>query len=141
FHFNTAVSSIMELTNALYAYEDDGSAASRALLRDSLEALLKLLHPFTPHITEELWSALGHEETLVETAWPKYDPAALEAREMTIVVQVNGKLRDNITVAADAGRKEIIAAALESENVLRHTAGRAPKKEIYVPGKLVNLVL
>lgn len=141
FHFNTAVSSIMELTNALYAFEDDGSAISRGLLRESVESLLKLLHPFTPHITEELWSILGHEHTLVETPWPKYDPAALKADEITIVVQVNGKLRDNIKVSAEAGKEEIIAAALASENVRRHMAGQAPKKEIYVPGKLVNLVL
>jgi len=141
FHFNTAVSSIMELVNTLYAYDDDGSDASRAVLRESVEALLKLLHPFTPHVTEELWSLLGKETTLLETEWPRHDPAALEASEMTIVVQVNGKLRDNITVPTGATRDEILAAALGSEKVRRHTGDRAPRKQIYVPGKLLNLVL
>jgi leucyl-tRNA synthetase len=141
FHFNTAVSAIMELTNALYAYEDDGSDASRAVLREAVEALLKLLHPFTPHISEELWSSLEHEDILVETPWPAADPGALEADEMTIVVQVNGKLRDNIVVSSDATKAEIVTAALASEKVRRHAGDRKPRKEIYVPGRLLNLVL
>ncbi|MDP3939085.1 MAG: leucine--tRNA ligase [Deltaproteobacteria bacterium] len=141
FHFNTALSSIMELVNALYAYEDDGSAGSRAVLREAVETLLKLLHPFAPHITEELWAGLGNARTLLETDWPRHDPAALEAAEMSIVVQVNGKLRDNITVPSAATKDEIVAAALASEKVQRHTGDRAPRKQIYVPGKLLNLVL
>jgi leucyl-tRNA synthetase len=101
----------MELTNALYLYEDDGSPASRAILRESIEALLKCLHPFTPHLTEELWEALGHDRTLVETAWPAPDPAAMEASEIAIVVQVNGRLRDN-------------ARATRARTPQRHAGGR-----------------
>ena len=140
FHFNTAVSAIMELTNALYAWEDDGSSSSRAVLREAIEALLKCLHPFTPHVTEELWQAIGHDRTLVEAAWPEPDPAALESDEIAIVVQVNGRLRDNIRVPRDATKERIVEIALASENVRRHMTG-APKKEIYVPGKLLNLVV
>jgi leucyl-tRNA synthetase len=140
YHFNTAVSAIMELVNALYAYEDDGTPASRAVMREAIEALLKLLHPFTPHVTDELWEALGHGRPLVETPWPAADPAALEADEITIVVQVNGKLRDNIAVPRDATKERIVELALESENVRRHVQAKV-RKEIYVPGKLLNLVL
>jgi leucyl-tRNA synthetase len=140
FHFNTAVSAIMELTNALYVYEDDGSTASRAVLRESIEVLLRLLHPFTPHVTEELWEALGHGRTLIETPWPSADPAVLEAEEIAIVVQVNGRLRDNIRVPRDATKERIVEIALASENVRRHMSGKV-KKEIYVQGKLLNLVL
>jgi leucyl-tRNA synthetase len=130
----------MELTNALYLYEDDGSPASRAVLRESIEALLECLHPFTPHVTEELWEALGHDRTLVETAWPAPDPAAIEAGEIAIVVQVNGRLRDSIRVPRDATKERVVEIALASENVQRHVGG-AVKKEIYVPGKLLNLVV
>ncbi|OGP83195.1 MAG: leucine--tRNA ligase [Deltaproteobacteria bacterium RBG_13_65_10] len=141
FHFNTAVSSIMELVNALYAYEDDGSTAGRALLRESIEALLKLLHPFTPHITEELWEALGHEHALLETRWPQADPAAMETEETTIVVQVNGRLRDNLVVPKGTTKEEIVALALTRENVRRHMGEARPRKEIYIPEKLLNLVM
>ena len=140
FHFNTAVSAIMELTNALYAWEDDGSPASRAVLREAIEALLRCLHPFTPHVTEELWEALGHDRALVETAWPAPDPAALEADEIAIVVQVNGRLRDSICVPRDATQERIVEIALARENVRRHVNGKI-RKEIYVPGKLLNLVV
>jgi leucyl-tRNA synthetase len=142
FHFNTDVSAIHELTNALYAYEDDGSDASRAVLREAVETLLKLLHPFTPHITEELWASLGHDRMLVETAWPVADREVLGAEEMTIVVQVNGKRRDEVVVSSDATEAEIIAAALASEKVRRHVGERKPKREIYVPSRrLLNLAL
>ncbi len=142
FHFNTDVSAIHELTNALYAYEDDGSDASRAVLREAVETLLKLLHPFTPHITEELWASLGHDRMLVETAWPAADPEVLGAEEMTIVVQVNGKRRDEVVVSSYATEAEIVAAALASEKVRRHVGDRKPKREIYVPSRrLLNLAL
>jgi leucyl-tRNA synthetase len=131
----------MELTNAVYAYEDDGTPASRGVQKESIETLLKLLHPFTPHITEELWNALGHERTLVNAEWPAPDERALAAEEMTIVVQVNGKLRDNIVVPSDASKEQVLRTALDSEKVRRHTGDRKPKKEIYVPGRLLNLVL
>ena len=143
FHFNTAISAIMELVNALYqtprpAPED---RAALAVIRETIETVLTLLAPFVPHVAEELWQLLGHGQPLVDRSWPAYDPAVASAEEITIVVQVNGKLRGRITVPADEEEEAIRARARADEKVGRFLAGKRVVKEIYVPGRLFNIVV
>ncbi|MBI5696236.1 MAG: leucine--tRNA ligase, partial [Nitrospirae bacterium] len=141
FHFNTAIASVMELVNALYQYPlDKADKASVAAFKESVESVVLLMGPFAPHVCAELWEALGKSTPLEKTPWPAYDPELILADEVVIVVQVNGKLRDKITVAVDETEENIKAAALALENVAKFTGGREPKKVIYVPGKLVNIV-
>jgi leucyl-tRNA synthetase len=99
-----------------------------------------LLSPFAPHLAEELWERLGASASLAREPWPEADPALLVAETLTLAVQVNGKRRDEITVAADADEEAIRRAALASEPVQRHLGGRPPKKVIIVPGRLVNVL-
>jgi len=139
FHFNTAIAAIMELVNAISAISD--KQAHAAALREALEAVVRLLAPFTPHFSEELWRCLGHEGGMEAAGWPVWDPEALHEDEKLIVVQVNGKLRSRLTVAADAPQQEVEALALGDENVSRFIEGKSLRKVIYVPGKLLNLVV
>jgi len=138
--FNTAVAACMELLNAV-SRVDQTDAGMHAVTREVLEALVRVLSPITPHITHALWMALGHEQPVIDADWPEADPEALVADEVTLVVQVNGKLRGRITVPADASREDIIARATEDEAVARHIGDQALRKQIVVPGKLVNLVV
>ena len=142
FHFNTAIAAVMELVNAAYQHEakrdDPGSASA---FREAVEAIILLLSPFAPHIASELWEATGKETSILRTPWPLYDPALIKAEEMTVVVQVNGRLRDRVTAPADASEEDIKAKALGLEKVAQFTGGRTPRKVIYVPGKLVNIVV
>jgi leucyl-tRNA synthetase len=139
FHFNRAVARVRELSNALE--EIDGKEAGEAaVLREGFEALAQLLGPMLPHIAEELWQILGHKTMLCETPWPKADPALLIDDTVTIAVQVNGKLRATITLPRDVAQKEAEAAALSDANVRRAMDGKAPKKIIVVPNKIVNVV-
>ena len=138
--FNTAVAAVMELLNAITRYESD-SAQGRAVVRESLEAAVLMLSPMAPHICHGLWAALGHESALVDQAWPVVDERALEIDTVEIVVQVNGKLRGRIAIAADADREAIGAAALADENVQRFVEGKEVRKTIVVPGRLVNIVV
>jgi leucyl-tRNA synthetase len=103
--------------------------------------LLQLLSPFAPHITEELWSQLGNKDSITKAEWPKYDPELAKSEEMTIAVQVNGKLRDTITMSADASEETVKSEALKSEKVQKWLEGKEPKKVIYVRGKLVSVVV
>jgi leucyl-tRNA synthetase len=115
-------------------------AKDAPLARDSGEAFLRMLSPFAPHLAEELWSRLGHAREVALEAWPVANATLLVADTVTLPVQVNGKLRDQIEVAASAGEDAIRAAALAAPNVMKHLAGRAPKKVIVIPGRLVNVV-
>ena len=108
--------------------------------RAGVEAFLRMLSPFAPHVAEELWARLGFATEVALEPWPLADPRLLVAETVQIPVQVNGKLRDQIEVATDAGEEVIRAAALAAPNVRKHLAGRAPKKVIVVPGRLVNVV-
>ena len=137
--FNTAIAQVMTLMNVLEKAPTD-SAQDRALLQEGLEAVTLLLAPITPHISHALWQALGHGDAVIDAAWPAVDESALVQDTLTLVVQVNGKLRGEIQVAAAASREEIEAAARGNENVLRFTAGQTIRKVIVVPGKLVNIV-
>ena len=138
-HFNTAVASSMELLNAINKLRDN-SAAGRAVVREALDAVVVMLSPVVPHICHALWQQLGHETTLIDQSWPQVDDSALELDLIEIVVQVNGKLRARLSVAADTGKDALEAAALTDENVQRFVAGKDVRKVIVVPGKLVNIV-
>jgi leucyl-tRNA synthetase len=137
--FNTAIAQVMTLMNVLEK-APQGEAQDRALLQEGLEAVALLLAPITPHISHALWQQLGHAEPIIDATWPQVDQAALVQDSLTLVVQVNGKLRGEIQVAASASREEVEAAARANENVLRFTAGTTIRKVIVVPGKLVNIV-
>ncbi len=140
FHFNTAIAAVMELLNVL---QDANQAVSKngALMKEALESVVLLLAPFVPHITEELWQQLGHDIPLSATAWPEYDRDAVVDEEMLVVVQVNGKLRSKLTVAAGTDEEAVKAMALTDEKVLPFVEGKQVRKVICVPGKLVNIVV
>ena len=140
FTFNTAIASVMELLNALNRY-DEAAPQDRAVVQEALEMAVRLLAPIVPHICHSLWQALGHENAIIDCAWPQADEAALSRNEIQIVVQVNGKLRARISVAAEAERKQVEETALADENVQRFIEGRGIVKIIVVPGKLVNIVV
>ncbi|MDJ0940594.1 MAG: leucine--tRNA ligase [Woeseiaceae bacterium] len=140
YKFNTAVAATMELMNAIQRF-DDRSDGGRAVVQEALEAIVKLLAPIVPHVCHELWRQLGHEDALVYARWPDVDQAALEQDTIELVVQVNGKLRGRINVAADADRSSIEALALADDNVQRFVAEQPVKKVIVVPGRLVNVVV
>jgi len=138
--FNTAIAAVMELMNAVGRFKDE-SPQGRAVVREALEAAVLVLSPITPHITQVLWEQLGHDGAIVDAPWPKHDPDALVKDELEIAVQVNGKLRARIQVPADADKQAVQDAALADDNVQRHTDGKALRKVIVVPGKLVNIVV
>ena len=138
--FNTVVASVMELSNALSRH-GDASEQARAVRHEALEFITLALAPIVPHITHALWMALGHREAVVDARWPQADPAALKQDSLEIVVQVNGKLRGRVAVPVDAKDDEVRGIALADEGVARHVGGKAVKKVIVVPGKLVNIVV
>ncbi|WP_428310411.1 leucine--tRNA ligase [Hydrocarboniphaga sp.] len=138
--FNTAIAAIMELLNAVSRVEADDDQ-SRAVLQEIWEAVTLMLNPVTPHIAHALWKELRGSDDVLAQLWPIADATAMVRDQVTLVVQINGKLRGKIDVAADAAQDAIIAAALADENVQRFLAGAPIKKQIVVPGKLVNLVI
>jgi leucyl-tRNA synthetase len=142
FHFNTAISAIMELVNEIYVSEvkDRPDEISRELIREAIETVVILLSPFVPHFSEELWEALGNQESILKTRWPDYDPAAAVEDEILIVIQVNGRLRDRMTIPASFGEEEVKAWALKSERIRTLVEGKEIKRVILVPRKLVNVV-
>ncbi len=136
--FNTAIAAIMELMNKLAKAPQEGGQ-DRAILDEALKAIVAMLYPITPHICFEMWNALG-EENVDSATWPQHDESALVEDEKLIVVQVNGKLRAKLTVAADATKEQVEALGLGDENVCKFTEGKTVRKVIYVPGKLLNIV-
>jgi leucyl-tRNA synthetase len=145
FHFNTAISAVMELVNALHEFERaslDGMprAERSALLREAVETTLLLLGPVSPHITEEMWAALGHRESLFTQRWPEPDSAALARDEVEIVVQVDGRVRSRLTADVAAHEAEIREKALADGKVRPWLDGRRIAKVVVVPGRLVNIV-
>jgi len=140
--YNTAVAAMMEAVNGYYKLKVDHPIARTDAWKFAIESLLQVLAPFAPHITEELWSQLGYASTIHIDTWPKWDDAYLGAgTHMTIVVQVNGKVRAKISVAADATKDDVQAEALASENVRKVVGDTSPAKIVYVPGRLINVVL
>ena len=144
FHFNTAISAVMELVNALYQIPRPNRSDSLALsvIRETLEAVILLLAPIVPHIAEELWQALGYQECLgLVASWPSYDPAVAAEEEITIVIQVNGKVRSRMSLAPDEDGEEIKKKALTDEKTGKFIAGKNILRVVYVPKKLVNIVV
>jgi leucyl-tRNA synthetase len=139
FHFNTALSKLMELTNALSGARDDGLAGTDAYA-EAVETLLLLLAPMAPHISEELWSRRGKPYSIHQQPWPDFDPALVAAEIIELPVQVDGKLRDRLVVAPGTAPDEIERLALASEKVQAYLKGRAPRKVVQIPGRLVNIV-
>jgi leucyl-tRNA synthetase len=138
--FNTAIAANMELLNTLGRYADQ-SGDGRALMQEALEAIVLMLSPIVPHIAQAVWSGLGHADSVVDCRWPQADQAALIRDSIELVVQVNGKMRGRITVAANAADEDIRAAALAEPNVQRFMQGKQLRKVIIVPRRLANVVV
>ncbi|HEY5739363.1 MAG TPA: class I tRNA ligase family protein, partial [Gammaproteobacteria bacterium] len=138
--FNTAIAANMELLNSVSRFDDD-SAAGTAIRREVFTSMVLMLAPIIPHICHRLWQDLGHEEPLIDHPWPEVDDAALVQDSIEMVIQVNGKLRGRMQVAADADREACEAAALANEQVTRFIGDGVVRKVIVVPGKLVNIVV
>jgi leucyl-tRNA synthetase len=137
FEFNTALSGLMELSNAI----GDALTAGEIDARESYTTLLQLLHPFAPHITEELWTMFGNDGFILTSSWPKADPSLMVEDVVTIVVQVNGKLRGQVEVPNPPEKDVVLAAVRGNQKVQQWVAGKEVVKEVYVPGKLVNIVV
>lgn len=140
FEFNTIVSALMELMNEMVKAKQQGAYGSPAW-NEAVDIYLRMLAPVTPHISEEIWTLLGKPYSIHQQAWPQADEAAAAVDEITLVVQINGKLRDRITVSADISEDEAKQVALASETVQRFLGGKPPRQVVYVRGKLVNIVL
>ncbi|MBQ3891984.1 MAG: leucine--tRNA ligase [Mailhella sp.] len=141
--FNTAIAAIMELVNAVAKYHADLSQTEegKRALSSAMASVLTLLYPFTPHMCEEIWQELGHEEAMDSEPWPQWSKDALVTETCTVVVQVNGKLRGRIEVPAGSGPDVLEKTALEDPAVSRHLEGKAVAKVVVVPGRLVNIVV
>ena len=139
-HFNTAIAAVMELTNSLGRFEDR-SPQGRAVLQEALEVAVLVLSPVVPHVCHALWKALGHAAAVIDEQWPRVDEGALVRETIEVVVQVNGKLRGRVAVAAEADEAAVREAALADSNVQRFIEGRPVRKFIYVRGKLANVVV
>ncbi|WP_281522539.1 leucine--tRNA ligase [Mogibacterium timidum] len=140
FSFNTAISSIMELVNELYKYKQLDNV-NMPLLDRAVKSMILVLSPFTPHICEELWSELGEESRVFEAAWPEFDESALVLDEVEIIVQINGKLKDKLTMSKDASNEELEKAARSSDKVKEVVGELSIVKAVIIPGKLVNFVV
>ncbi|GAF26295.1 leucine--tRNA ligase [Neomoorella thermoacetica] len=142
FNFNTAISAIMELVNGCYRYQDTVPEEEQnlVLMGEVLRKLVTLLAPFAPHITEELWQGLGGQESVHRESWPQYDPEALVEEEITLVIQINGKVKDRMQVPAGLAREKIEELVLNRDKVAALLAGQQVVKVIVVPDKLVNVV-
>jgi len=140
YKFNTAIAAVMELLNAMRNWNDT-SPQGRAVRQEGLMSAVLVLSPIVPHIAHTLWQALGQTGAIVDAAWPEANQGALESDTLELVVQVNGKLRGQVEVAASASNEDIEAAALANTNVVRFVDGRAIRKVIVVPGRLVNVVV
>ena len=138
--FNTAIAANMELANELGRFRV-GTRSGFELLGEALNAMVRMLAPIVPHVSQVLWEALGEAGLVMDAAWPEADASALETDEIQLVVQVNGKLRGQVRVGKDASREDIERLALAEENVARHIEGREVRRVVVVPGRLVNVVI
>ena len=142
FHFNTAISAVMELVNQAQQVDPHTKAPyAAAVMRNTVETAILLLSPMVPHFSEEVWAMLGHHDSVLKASWPTYDESALVKRRVTLVVQVNGKLRSRIDVPADADQSSLEQTALSDERVQKFIAGKSVRKVIVIANKLVNIVV
>ncbi len=142
YQLNTAVAAMMEFVNNLYAIEAKMGYGHKALFRDSILSLMKLIAPpFTPHVAEELYEMAGFEGLISRSEWPEFDEKLTQKDEITIAVQVNGKLRGQIEIARDLDKETVFETALANDNIVKHTEGKEIFKKIYVPNKLINFVV
>lgn len=141
FNFNTAISTMMELVNALYAYKEAAKEPNSGLIYEAISDLIKMMSPFVPHITEELWrGAIDANSSVHEQSWPECDEEALKVDNVEIVLQVNGKVRGRLTVPAEVTKEELEKIAMADANVQAHIGDATVRKVICVPGRLVNIV-
>ncbi|MGH3019814.1 MAG: class I tRNA ligase family protein, partial [Gaiellaceae bacterium] len=138
FQFNTPIAAVIELVNEVYRAKDDPDRAGE--VRFAVETAVSLVQPYAPHVAEELWERLGHERLWAEP-WPEADPALLERDTFELVVQVNGRVRDRVEVPVGLSEPDLVSRAKELPRVRAHVDGKEIRKEIVVPGKLVNLVV
>ena len=146
FSFNTAVAALMELVNTVLPFATDRlqnevAPVDAAVWSEAAESFALLLSPLAPHLADEIWSSLGLADTTYEASWPAFDPKVTKRERVTVVVQVNGKVRDKLEVDADADEAAVTAIVMESEKVQGHVAGKTIRRVIYVPGRLVNVVV
>ena len=141
FNFNTAISTVMELVNAMYQFKDSHESVQSDLAKELVEKLTLLLAPFVPHITEEIWHECGFEGSVHAASWPTYEESALVVDEVEVAVQVNGKVRDKLTVSVSLSKEELEAAAKALPRVQEFTEGKTVVKVIVVPTKLINIVV
>jgi leucyl-tRNA synthetase len=141
FHFNTAISGVMELVNQIASATAQKNPVDSAVLRESLQTVLLLLFPMVPHFCEELWKITGHEQAMDRQSWPSHDSEAAKEDELTIVIQVNGKVRTRLQVGIEVSDDALKEKALADERIIKFMAGKAAKKIIVVTGKLVNIVV
>ena len=156
---NTAVSAMMELVNDLYAFSEStmsGGLARRThsevepaverreticVIREAIEALVRMLSPFAPHMAEELWEMLGHRNGLIAARWPEFDAGVAKAEQIVVPVQVNGKVRSRLTVPADTSEQELERLALADPAVIAHATGKTVRKVVVAKGRLVSIVV
>jgi leucyl-tRNA synthetase len=141
FNFNTAISSIMELVNAMYTFREQEATPSAGLIREVISGVLRLLAPFAPHVSEELWHETIAQGSVHEQHWPDFDAAAVQVEEVEIVLQINGKVREKIVVPFNSSAKELETIAFSQDKVKELLAGKKVAKVICVPQKLVNIVV
>ena len=139
--FNTMIAALMEFSNYLAKMKRSGRASRSRTIDEAVQALLLLLAPTAPHFTEELWSRLGYAYSIHNQSWPEWDEELARDEEIPLVVQVNGKVRDKLMVAPGISEDEARKPALASPKVQAHIAGKTVAQVIYVPGRLVNLVV
>jgi len=139
FKFNTAVAALMEFVNALWAHREQHGPTPA--FRKAVRQMIRLLAPFAPHIAEELWAHQGKAYSVHQQPWPVYDPSLIVDETISLVIQVNGKVRDRIVVPSCISEEEARTRALESIRAKQHLKGQFPKRIIVVPGRLVNLVV
>ncbi len=144
FHFNTAISSIMELVNALYQFhlpDGEGKGTGLKVFREAVDAVVHLISPFAPHISEELWIKLGNTVPVYKTPWPGVNDNALVREEVTLIVQINGKVRSKINAPADSAEEFVRGLVMKDEKTLEWVKDKTIKKFIYVPNRIVNMVV
>jgi leucyl-tRNA synthetase len=143
FHFNTAISAVMELVNTLYQVKrpDKAHTTGLSVVKEAINAIVILLNPIVPHVTEELWEMIDGKGRLTDISWPTYDESVAAEEEITIAIQVNGKLRSRLQASVDEAEERIKERALNDDRIKKFTEGKTIVKEIYVPNKLINIVV